>query len=53
LPDAADDVVDIGERLGGLLAVDHDGTRYVPVIARVATSAAITDIAAGALTIPM
>src|SRR5690349_15024951 len=54
LPDAARHLVDFGERLGCLAAVDHVAhRRYDPAMARVATSSATMDIAFGAATIPM
>ena len=57
LADAARDVVDVGERLGSLLAVDHVACRldrgYDPAMPRVATSSAIAETAAASLTMPM
>src|ERR1700731_251876 len=48
LPDALNDVVDLGQRFRGLLAADHDCP-----IPRVATSSATADTAFGTLTMPM
>src|ERR1700745_1753452 len=47
LPHALDDVVNLGQRFGGLPAVNHDCPAP-----RVATSSAIADTAFGALTMP-